>query len=244
MVPFDECQCETGVCQETCPYGSIVALNGGIRDLLEISHTIQGQLETRVVGHTYFKKSGDAWKKTSEYRKLEKPFLETLSDAGCCGWINDYSDQLLLINGKNRKIIYDEWERFGNRNYDISFYVFNSELSPDFKQAAYTIAPDDFVVSEYKKTGKIRLNSAGKEDMREFARVTAAIESLPHVEVYDLNKKTGSTSIVKNAELAGWIDDKTLLLLKSGNLVKYDISTQQFTESPVKVKSIRNVFLR
>lgn len=165
-IPLNECACSTGDCSETCSIGHIVASEEGIKDFIEVEHFIGGQLESRVEGHTYFEKKNKQWLKTSVNKKLEKPFIQWISDSGCCGWVNESSDVLLIKDGKNEKKMYDEWERFNNRNYDISFYPVNYELTPDFKRIAYHIEPDQWAMSYFKEEGTFRLSSDGKEDLK------------------------------------------------------------------------------
>ena len=69
--------------------------------------------------------------------------------------------------------LYDEWGRYGNRNYDVSFYAGNARLAAGNAMLAYTI------VSTARTDSGIRLSSAGKENAEELARVRKAIADLP-----------------------------------------------------------------
>lgn len=243
-IHFNECKCETGACEETCPIGIIIAPKGGVKNFIEVEHLVQGQLESRIEGYTYFEKRDNNWIKTNADKKFEKPFAEVHYDGGCCGWVNESSDKLLVIDGKKQKIIYDEWERFNNRNYDISFNPTNAELSPDLRKIAYTIAPDQYAMYDYKNEGTFRLSSDGKENLHELKRIKTVLSDLPMVEVLSIDEETEKILVMKNTEFVGWIDNNRLLLLKDDKIGTFDISTRRFIESSISIKSIEHVFLR
>lgn len=242
-IPFKECYCATGACEETCPTSHFLIPEGGVKDLIEVEHFVIGQLGSSVEGHTYFEKKGGKWVKTGEEKKMEKPFMQIIYDCGCCSWTNDSSDMLLLIDGKKQKVIYDEWERFNNRNYDISFYISGTELSPDFKNVAYSIEPDEWAMNYYKSNGTFHLSADGKENTYELEKIMAILKDLPLVEIISVDEDTINLTVNK-AELVGWIDKDKLLILKDNRLVSFDIPTRQFTELQISVKSIRQVYLR
>ena len=244
VVSFKECRCGTGVCEETCPQGIFVTPKEGVGDFMEIEHFVQGQLGSSVEGHTYLEKRGNDWVEVGGGKKREKPFLRTVYDGGCCGWDNESSDKLLLIDGKERKIIYDERERFGNRNYDISFYPSHAELSPDSSMVAYTIVTSSWAMANYRKTGALKLGSRGKENLKELERIKAVLGDLPILEVVSLDKETDRIVAIKRAEFIGWMDNHRLLVLKGGKLAAFDLSSRRLIESPVSVKSVEQVFLR
>lgn len=244
-IPFGECECATGACSETCPESRIVIPKEGIEDFIEIEHFVQGQLHSSIEGHTYLEKKGSKWIETSVNKKLEKPFVQIVDDKGCCGWINISSDSLSVIDAEKQKIIYDEWEQFDNRNYDISFYPRDAELSPDLEKIAYTIVPDEQAIADYERTGRFITTNRGKEDLDELERIKNLLNDLPMVEVKSIASETGEALVeLKKAEFVGWIDNKRLLLSKDGKLSMFDISTQRLVESPISVKSIEQVFLR
>jgi len=241
--PFAECECTTGVCEESCPLGEVQSEKGGITDFIDVEHTVHGQLDTRVEGRTYFSKKDGKWGRTEVNLKLKRPFLRTEYDAGCCGWANESSDRLILVDGVKETVIYDEWARFDNRDYDISFFPANAQLSPDLKRAAYTVTTDPFSADQFRKDGTVRLSSDGKDNPQALKRIGQLIETLPFVEVTPLDGKVGAVTI-KKAEFAGWIDSSKMLILKDGHLSAYDVTTRALIGSAIVAASVDDVFVR
>lgn len=240
---FGECECTTGVCEESCPLGEIDAEKGGITDFVDVEHTVHGQLDTRVEGHTYFSKKGGKWGRTEVNLRLKRPFLRTEYDSGCCGWANESSDRLILVDGAKEAVIYDEWTRLDNKDYDISFFPANAQLSPDLKRAAYTITTDPFSAEQFRKSGTVRLSYAGKENPQALKRIGRLVEESSFVEIVTLDDRTKALTI-KKAEFAGWIDRSKILILKDGKLAVYDITRRELTGSAIGAASADDVFVR
>ncbi|MBI5562998.1 MAG: hypothetical protein HY894_09155 [Deltaproteobacteria bacterium] len=245
-VDFTECVCGTGVCEETCAQGVILSEREGIKDFLAVEHLIEGQIGSSVDGYTYFEKKGDKWLMTGIDKNLKKTHLRAIRDEGCCGWANENSGQLILVvaNGKGEDIIYDEYERFDNRDYDVSFSPVDAELSPDVKAAAYTIMPDEWALKAYKESGSIRLSEGGKENPKALASIKAALADMPVAEVMPVSGKTADAAQIKKAEFVGWMDNARILILKDGYLAVFDTGTRRMTKSPVAAGSVDEVFLR
>lgn len=239
--PFDECECSTGACSETCPESVLVSQTEGIGDLIEILHFVSGQLESRIEGQTFFERKDGKWAKTGIGKKLEKPFLKSVHDTGCCSWHNESSDQVFVVDGDTETLIYDEWEQFGNRNYDVSFYIDNSELSPDYSKVAYTISSSALITEG--DIEPIRLSADGSDHPKELETIKALTANTPMVEVKRADEEDNRITI-NRAALVGWLDDNRLLILKDGGLGVFDVPTKAYVKSPLKVDSAENVFLR
>lgn len=241
---FEECECETGICEETCPFGYLVEPKGGISNFLEIEHRVCGQLETRVEGYTYFEKINGNWIKTNGEGKFKQPFIEVYEDGGCCGWINASSDMLFVTDGKIKKVIFNEWDRFSNKNYDVSFVPNNGELSPDFSMIAYEIIVEEYVINEYKNTGTIRLSCDGVENKEELNRIISILQDLPIAEIVSIQNENKKILELKNTRFIGWINNNKLLLQKDTAIYTYDISNIDFVSLSLSVKPNEYVFLR
>ncbi len=240
---FAECECTTGVCEESCPLGEVDSEKAGITGFIDVEHTVHGQLDTRVEGRTYFSEKGGEWVRTEANLRPKRPFLRTEYDGGCCGWANEGSDRLILVDGAKETVIYDEWARFDNKDYDISFFPANAHLSPDLKGAAYTITTDPFSAEQFRKSGAVRLSSDGKDNPRALKVIGQLIEISPFVEIVPLDSMAPAVTI-KKAEFAGWIDSSKILLLKDGKLAVYYIIKHDLTGSSIGAASVDDVFVR
>ena len=112
------------------------------------------------------------------------------------------------------------------------------------RKIAYTIAPDQYAMYDYKNAGTFRLSSDGKENLQELKRIKTVLSDLPMVEVLSIDEETEKILVMKNTEFVGWIDNNRLLLLKDDKIGTFDISTRRFIESSISIKSIEHVFLR
>jgi len=63
--------------------------------------------------------------------------VTAVPDAGCCGWENERSDRLLLVRDDKVSVLYDGYDRYDNRDYDVSFYVKDARLADDGGTIAY-----------------------------------------------------------------------------------------------------------
>ncbi len=240
---FGECECATGACEETCPSGEVEPEKAGITDFIDVEHIVHGQVDTTVEGHTYFSKKDGGWSRTEVNPGLKKPFLRTEYDGGCCGWVNEGSDRLILADGAKESVIYDEWGRFDNKDYDISFFPASAKLSPDLKKVAYTITTDPISLNQFRKDGTIRLSSDGKANPRELKRIGELIEVLPFVEIAPIDNMAATVTIEK-AEFAGWIGSSRILVLKDGKLAVYDVTGRRRTGPAIGASSVDDVFVR
>jgi len=243
---FDECLCNTGACEETCPIGRISTSKGIIKDIIPVEHFVMGQLKSEIIGTTYYAKHGKKWLEQSKSEIQNKLFLKIIEDGGCCGWENDSSDRLLVDNGKQNFIIYDEHSHFNNQNYDISFYIFNAELSLDMKRVAYTIMPCCKPFNTIRVSSNVFDASQGKEyvNLEDQKEIKTVLNTLPLVEVSTIDVSPRVLATIKNAILSGWIDNDRLLLIKDNKLAIFNLLKKDIQESSIQVEFPHQVYLR
>ena len=241
------CQCDTGTCSETCPEWYFWAPDGVVGDFFLVTRFTPGQLGSTYHESLLYQLSGRAWRTKKLPRTIEKPLtasdkgevlVAAVPDAGCCGWENASSDQMLLVRNGKVSVLYDEFSRFDNRDYDVSFYVADARLGAGSAMLAYTIA------STAPTGGEIRLSADGKENAEELARVRKTIAELPAVEVVQLGAQPRQTTLIRHAALVGWMGDQEILVAQDGQLAVYDIRGRKQRTIPIRVPSAADAFLR
>ena len=241
------CRCATGFCSETCPEWSFWAPDGVVGDFFLATRFTPGQLGATYHESFLYQRSGGTW----QAKKLPQPILMPLTasekgevlvaavpDGGCCGWENESNDQTLLLRNGTVSVLYDESDRYDNRNYDVSFYTADAHLAADNAMLAYT------VVSTARAGSQIRLSCDGKENAEELARVRKAIAELPAVEVVQLGIQPRSATVICHAALVGWVSDREILVAQDGRLAVYDIRGGKRKETTIRVRSAADAFLR
>ena len=164
--------------------------------------------------------------------------VAAVPDGGCCGWENESNDQTLLLQDGKVLVLYDESDRYDNRNYDVSFYTADARLAPGNRMLAYT------VVSTARTDSQIRLSSEGKENAEELARVRKTIAELPAVEVVQPGIQSRSTTLIRHAALVGWLNEREILVAQDGRLAVFDIRGSKRKVTAIRVRSAADAFLR
>ncbi len=244
---FPPCQCETGACSETCPEADFWWPESGVKDFFIVTHWIQGQVSTTYQASYLYHRSGDKWL-ANKLMQLTERMLDgaqggevvvyALPDGGCCGWDNEGNDQTLLSRGGKSIVLFDEHKRYANPNYDVSFFTSNALLSPGAAFVAMTIA------TSFQSGMEIRLSDGGRADVKELARIRQAIKESPSVEVLKLEDPPKRIALIPHATVAGWINDKEILLVEEHLLVALDIATGVRRKSHVLVPKESLVHLR
>ena len=225
LAALPSCTCDTGTCSESCPEWDPWAPSGIIDRFLLLTKYVPGQLQTDYQTTAIYRRNGQVWRPATLPQPIEAPLdasadgatlLAALPDAGCCGWINASSDQLLALRGGTATTLFDEFSRFGNQDYDVSLAATSARLSPDLARAAYTLAADAPPAGE-----AIRLADAGKENLAELARVRQAMATLPAVEIVRLDAPTRPAVVIPHASLAGWLDADRVLVVQDGKVAVY-----------------------
>jgi hypothetical protein len=150
---------------------------------------------------------------------------------------NESSDQMVLLDHGRRSVLYDEFTRFQNQNYDVSFYVSRALLSPDRRAVAYTL--------EATNDGRpFRLSYKGKPDVADSIRIARAAEALPVVEMLGLGGDARPPIPISRGSLVGWLSDTEVLLVKDGRLAVFDTHGKLRKDSEIRVSTPAAVFLR
>lgn len=241
------CDCGTGVCSETCPEWDFWTPDGVVGNVFLMTNMTPGQIATDYHESLLFQRSGQGW----QVRKLPEPVTKPLTASangdilivaieglGCCGWDNEGSDRILMLKKDKVFPVYDEFERYDNRNYDVSFFATDAKLSPDNEMLAYTL------VSTARATEEIRLSSEGKENPEELIRIRKTIAELPAIDVVKLGTKPRPVTMIHQATLVGWLSENEILVVQDGHLAVYNILGNKRQDTSIRVRSIADVFLR
>ncbi len=151
-ISVPECICTTGACEETCPTFGAWAPRGGVDNFFQVSGSYTGQVnQTRYVGESLYRKSPDGhWSSSKLPSSFEEAIVDVADDASafvilipdsaCCGWNNESDDQTLLLRKGQTIVLFDEFARYHNQQYDVSYSASEAQLSPDNKLVAMTIS--------------------------------------------------------------------------------------------------------
>ena len=245
--PSGWCACTTGVCSESCPEWSFWAPNRIVDDLFLATRMTPGQIESTYRDSVAYQRSRSRWTP----RKLPQPIavplaasergdilIHAVPDAGCCGWENESSDQLVLLQNRRRVVLYDEARRYDNRNYDVSVYASDARLSSGHTLLAYTL------VSTARGDGEIRLSSDGKDNAEELVRIRRTIADLPFVEIVQLGATPRTTAAIAHAGLVGWVGEREILVAQDGTLALYDPQGVKRRDTAIHARSAAHAFLR
>lgn len=246
-VKLGDCRCQTGMCEETCPYCGVWAPEGGIGKFFLMTQFVTGQTETRYEKTTRYQAEDSKWTATPLSQAWQRELdaspdadlvVEAIPDSGCCGWVNESDDQTLVHSSGKTMVAFDERASYKNPDYDVSFFTWNAKLSPRLGYLAMTIA------ATAEADQPIQLADEGQANPEESAQIRKALGQLPAVEVKTLEAPPKRVAFVPHARLVGWISDKELLIIEDHVLVGYNVATGARRKSSVKVEDASAVFLR
>jgi hypothetical protein len=241
------CRCETGACSETCPEWEFWGPDGIVDDVFFASRLTPGQLQTTYHESLRYRREGSTWQRSALPRAVERflcasargeALITAVLDGGCCGWENEGSDQLLLVEAGKVSVLYDEFARYGNRDYDVSIFPSYARVAPGGSMVAYTLA------STAAARDPIRLSSSGTGNAAELARVRSAVTGLPAVEILNLRNPPGPIAVIPRAGLAGWLNDRELLVAREGALVVSDPHGNTRKATNIRLRTASDAFLR
>ncbi len=249
---FARCECATGACSETCSVGQAWAPQGVIDDFFFVTYFVPGQLQPTYDSTYLFLKHGGKW--TSQKRKQPSEaildakargemIVEALPDSGCCGWENESSDQTFVSRGANRLTVFDEWSRYKNQRYDVSFFSANAEISPDGSRLAHTIASTAQPTSEIRPSSDVPMSD--KIAPEEAQKLRELIARHPLVEVLTLDNLSRPPTGIEQATLIGWLSDRELMVFRGRKLHIIDPDDgKPMRTLPFDVDRPGSVFLR
>jgi hypothetical protein len=242
---FPRCECSTGTCSESCPEAAVWAPGHIVDGFFFLTNWIPGQLGSTYEGTYLYRRDAKGWHATRS-RANGQYFLdatdagdtwtEAMQDGGCCGWTNEGSDQTMLVTRDSSRVLFDEWPRYHNQDYDVSFFTSSARFAPEGRRVAITIGTE-------AANAEIRLSEDGHPDDLELASIRRSLAELPMVEVYDLRPQPVLLRRVPRVELVGWTSESDLLLVDRGQLVSIDARTGARKESEIHVTGAGRAFL-
>lgn len=244
---FAPCKCGTGDCSETCPRADFWIPDSGIDDFFIVTNWVPGQLGSTYQSSFLYRKAGGKWLSSKLPQVMERVLdaaqggsiaVYSLLDSACCGRHNESNDQTVLVKNDKSAVIFDERQRYGNPDYDVSFFTTNAKLSPDLGSVAMTISSSTLPWQE------IRLSERGNPDERELSAIRRAIEGLPAVDILSLGNSIRRSGFIPHATLIGWLSDREILVIENGFLVAFDVATGSQRKSQIEIPDESFVYVR
>jgi hypothetical protein len=244
------CQCDTGVCSESCPEAAYWVPEEGVSNFFLMTQWVPGQIQPRyddsflytrsVAGRWSAKKLPDVVEQVLDFRSdgNEVEFIESVPDAGCCGWENESSDQTVLTKASKTIPLFDEFKRYQNQDYDVSFFTSNARLSPRGDSAGFTI------MATQNPGTEIRLSDSGRPNPGELARIQKALTELPVVEAVRVEDPAKPAARIPHATLVGWINEQEILVVENDVLVAFNVASGARRTSQIKISKPSYGFLR
>ena len=246
-VKLADCRCETGACEESCPYGVVWVPDDGVGKFFLMTQFAAGQTETTYKATTRYSEEGGKWTADSLAEPLQRVLdatsdgntvVEAIPDTGCCGWVNESDDQTRVVSGGKIRTVFDERATYKNPDYDVSFFTSNARVSPEIGFVAMTI------VATAEANQPIQLSDEGQANPEESKQIRAALAELPAVEVKSLEDSPRRVAFVSHATLVGWISEKEILIVEDHMIVAYNVATGAPRKSSVRVEDAARAFLR
>jgi hypothetical protein len=246
-VKLPDCRCETGNCEESCPYCGVWVPERGIGNFFLMTQFVTRQTEVDYQKSSRYLEENGKWTATALDKPLERELdasaagdliAEAIPDAGCCGWVNESNDQTLVRASGKTRVVFDERASYQNPDYDVSFYTSNAQLSPELGSIAMTI------VSTAEANKPIQLADQGDANPEELQQIRKALPDLPAVEVKSMEDSPRRVAFVPHAMLVGWMNEKEILIVEDHVLVVYNVGTGTRRKSTVRVEDAAKVFLR
>jgi hypothetical protein len=250
-ITLPDCSCETGACEESCPYEEVWIPGDGVGQFFLLTQFVAGQTQAIYKSTVAYVEDAGKWAAEPLDPALRRvldaanaaAILEAVPDTGCCGWSNESDDQTLLRFHGKMITVFDELAAYKNPDYDVSFYAQNGQLAPDLSSVALTINATS------KPNTPIQLAGQGQANPEESQRIRKALPELPAVEIKSVDARSGEgtprrRAFLPHATLVGWINDKEILIVENHTLVVYNIATEIRRKSTITVEDYEHVFLR
>jgi len=242
-----DCRCPTGSCEESCPSGAVWVPDTGVDRFFLVTQIVTGQTATSYESTTVYSSDGGKWIASPLADALQRVLdvdsrgtviVNSIPDAGCCGWSNQSNDQTMVLANSKKICIFDERETYKNPDYDVSFFTSNAKLSPDSTRVAMTITAT-------AEPGKpIQLSDEGEANPEESQSIRKAMTALPAVAVKTVEDGAKQVVFVPHTTLVDWINDKELLIVEDHLLVVYNPASGTRRKSSVHIEDAAHVFLR
>lgn len=218
-------------------------------DFFLATHWIPGQIQSKYQDSFLYRRSAGKWsasKLTAAVKQILASasdangvgLIEAVPDAGCCGWENESDDQTLLTKNGKTTLLFDEFKRYQNPDYDVSFFTSSAKPAPNAAFVAFTVAATQNAGTE------IRLSDSGKPNPGELAQIQKALAELPEVEVVRVGDSAKPVAKIPHAMLVGWINDQEILLVENDFLVALNVASGIRRVSNIKMARGSHAFLR
>jgi hypothetical protein len=159
---------------------------------------------------------------------------EIVGDGGCCAESNGSSDQAIITMADTGLVVFDEWPRFHNQNYEVSFFAANLRIAPGGIRTAYTLHATGAASAE------IPVSPEGHADSLELASIRRSLAELPLVEAHGLTPQPVLLRRLAHAELVDWLSDSELLVVEKRRLVAIDVVSGRLRETGIAVRSAQD----
>lgn len=240
---------------EPCPDPRLWAPGGVVKDFLVLSHWEQEthgdasseEPPSASCRRTLYRRDPQGWRAIEirtwgdepllDVGDHGSPWIQAVADEGCCGWENDSSNRTMFGSTDTSLVLFDEWSRFHNQNYDVSFFTASARIAPGSARVAYAIHATAGAAAE------LRVSAEGHPDTLELASIRRSLADLPLVEAYEMRPKPQFLQRLAHAELVDWTSGSEVLVVEQGQLVSIDVLTGRRRESGIAVRSAGDAFL-
>ena len=250
-ITLPDCTCETGACEESCPYEEVWIPSEGVGKFFLLTQFVAGQTQAIYKSSSAYVEEAGRWTAKSLDPPLRRVLdavdadviLEAVPDTGCCGWSNESDDQTVVRLHSKVSTVFDELAEYKNPDYDVSFYTQTGQFAPDLGSVALTISATSM------PNTPIQLAEQGQANPEESQRIRKALPELPAVEVKSLNSRSPDgtprrVAFLPHAALVGWINDKEILIVEDHMLVVYNTANSSRRKSAIPVEDYQHAFLR
>ncbi len=162
-------------------------------------------------------------------------WVQADGEAGCCGGLNEDSNLTRFTDADSSRTVFDEWARFRNRNYDVSFFTASASISPEGMRVAYTVH------ATATATQEIPASAEGHPDTLELASIRRSIADLPLVEIHEVLPLSVVLQQLAHCELVGWASDSEVIVVEKRRVVAVDVTTGHRRPSGIRVRDARDV---
>jgi hypothetical protein len=249
---FPDCTCSTGACEESCPTAEAWVPKTGIENFFVAFGSYTGQVtQTTYVRESLYRKSPDGqWSSSSLPSSFDdildaaedaSAFIVLIPDSACCGWNNESNDRTLLLRKGQTIVLFDEFARYNNSQYDVNYSATEAQLSPDNQLVAMTISSSARQGEEFRSSDESNLDKLSAEVVE---HINKTLADLPAVEVVTATDPPKRAAYLPNTSFVGWLSQREILILKDSVLVAYDVVTGTTRKSNVSVGDKAYAFVR
>lgn len=242
---LEHCDCRTSVCSESCPEVVIWTPDGVVRDAFYLMFWTQGQIESSFGPSFVYRADSTAWRPTeidvSPYLDLDlQDFGRTSITKGAEPQGDDdepFSHSFTFTAGDSVYEVFDEWQRFHNQGFAVSFECKSGKIAPDGQRIAYVLN------SRTDPALPLGVIKGSHPDTLQAPHIRRALAEMPRVEVFEPQSQSRVAWQEPNSQLVGWLSDSEVLVVERGKLVAIDVNTRLRRSSSIPVRSPGDAFV-